>query len=416
MKQCKSKFLLLFICLVLPLSLTCDSIAGGSSPKTNNGFRIKPTLQVVTPNSVGVMWCTYNSDKGALVLSTTSSFKTKITQSISTYSTIHKMTVGGLKPSTRYYYQVKADGVTSNVGSFVTAPPKGSRIPFRFIVYGDSRRAPWYEDVVAKYGDNDDQLAVCQSMGSYSPNFLIHVGDYAVAGNDVDEIYNFFDVEKDLLANNPVLPTYGNHEFKGGPNEENTLFDSYLIPVTQPNASYSWYSYDYGNVHILVLNSGDGVFASDNYNLLAPGSAQYKFAEADLQKASADPNIDHIFVSMHVSLYSVANFGDNATLIKYVEPLFKTYRVKAVFVGHEHDYQHMEQGGIQYVLSGGCGSPVLDLPWKGDADDTNARLILYDDVLNYVIVDVNGNWVNCEARKVQGHGNSSSSVLEGFGL
>ncbi|MBF0119875.1 MAG: metallophosphoesterase [Desulfobacterales bacterium] len=397
------------------------NVYAGSKPPAPKGFRIYPTLQIVSPTSVGIMWATYNADKGVVTVSAANGMNPSIAPAISTYSTIHKIIVKGLKSNTRYYVQVKADGQTSNVGTFVTAPPKGSRVPIRFVVYGDTRTGHWAENLadsvgIAKYGDDDDHLAVCQSIMNQAPNFIIHVGDYAFSGVDMDKIYGFFNVERDLLSNVPLLPTYGNHEFKGGHNQENTYFSSYFIPVPVANGSFAWYSYDYANVHIITLNAGEGVFATDNFDLIKPGSPQYSFLEADLKKASTDPDIDHIFVSMHNPLYSVANFGDNKTLQNALEPLFRQYGVKAVFTGHEHDYQHTERYGIHHVLTGGGGSPILDLPWKGDQNDTEATLVKYDTILNYMLVDVNGHTLDCSTYKVQGNGSSASSVFERFNL
>ncbi|MFH2098747.1 MAG: metallophosphoesterase family protein [Pseudomonadota bacterium] len=412
MKASRIILLALLAAVALLLCAPGSALAGGSDPETC--FRIPPALQAVTQTSVGMMWETHNSDTGVIKLSVNSNMSGAITKNISSNIKRHEVRVTGLAANTLYYYTVKSDGETSAKGSFLTALPKGTRMPFRFMVYGDSREAPWYEDIVAKYGDNDDHLPCVVSMDYYAPDFLVHVGDFVYDGNDTDPIYNFFDVEKELLANNPLLATYGNHEFSGGSGSGNTLIDSWLIPA--PGGTFDHYSVNYGNVHILVINTGEGVWASDNFDLLKPGSTQYNFIVSDLAAAKADAGIDHIFVSMHAPPYSAANFGDNQTLINALEPLFKTYGVRAIFMGHEHDYQHMVHDGLHYILSGGCGSPIMDFPWKGDQDDTHANLIKYDDVLNYVIVDVSGSTVNFQARKVAGNGSSSSSVIESFTL
>jgi predicted phosphodiesterase len=409
------KKLIIGMTLFLFLASTTSIFAFGSDPDDQSGFKIKPTLQVVTPSSIGIMWKTYNSDTATIDISVNSNFSGAVTHSVATNAKTHKVTLSGLTASTRYYYRVFSDGAYNQTGSFVTALTKGSILPFRFIVYGDSRRAVWYEDIIAKYGDNDDHVPTLQSMMEKSPDFLLHVGDFVYSGTDMGEIYNFFDVEKDILANYALLSTYGNHEFKGGNTEANSYMDNYLIPAAN-SGKFDYYSYNYGNVHILVLNTGEGVWATDNYDLLKPGSTQWNWAKQDLESARADSDIEHIFVSLHAAPYSCANFGDNSKLIAYLESLMIENQVKIVFMGHEHDYQHLSKNNIHYVLSGGCGSSIMDFPWKGDQNDTSALLHKYDNVLNYVIVDIDGASINIEARKVQGNGNSSSSVLETFSL
>ncbi len=404
------------ILAVLAAALILPSLAlAGSNPPPPTGFKIKPNLQAVTQTSVGVMWETYNLATATVKISVNSNMTGAVTQSIAASGKRQRITLGGLAPNTVYYYQVVSDGETSPKGSFVTALPKGSRLPFRFGVYGDSRQATWYEDIVAKYGDNDDHLPVCISMNSYAPDFLIHVGDLVQDGNNTDQIYNFFSVEKELLASNPLIATYGNHEFSGGADTGNTKMDEFLIPLSGPNFAY--YSIVYGNIKLIVLNTGAGVWNTDNYDVIKTGSTQWNWLKGEITAGANDPDIDHIFLSMHVPPYSCANFGDNPTLITAITQVVEiTSKVKAVFMGHEHDYQRLQHDGVDYILSGGAGSPVLDLPWKGGADDTSAVFIKYDDCLNYVLVDVAGSTVHCEARKVQGNGNSSSSILESYNL
>lgn len=392
----------LLACFALLLSQAV--FAGGDDPET--GFRVFPFLQQVKTNSVGITFETHNSDSATIKVSLNSNMSGYIAHSAPT-GKIRKMTLSGLSTNTRYYYTVTSDGETSPVGSFVTALPKGSRLPFRFAVYGDTREAAWYEDIVASYGDNDDHLPVCQSMASKAPEFVLHVGDLGRDGTDMDDVINFFDVEKGLLRNHPIVPTYGNHEFSGGSGTGNTYFDSYLMSSGN-SGDFAYYSYNYGNVHILVINTGKYIDNDDSYDLLLPGTAQYEFIQTDLQNAAADSDIDHIFVSLHVPVHSASSWGDNPTLVNHLRPLFEQNGVKAVFEGHDHDYQHLEKNGIHYILSGGGGSPILQI----GSPSSDATIHKYEDVLNYVIVDVNGSSLVLEAYKVQGQGNSSSSLLE----
>ena len=390
--------------LVTAFILSSSAFAGGDDPET--GFRVYPFLQQLTTDSVGISFETHNSDSATLKVSVNSDMSNYVTHQISS-GKIRKMTLSGLSTNTRYYYTVTSDGATSPVGSFVTALPKGSRLPFRFAVYGDTREAAWYEDIVAAYGDNDDHLPVCQSMASKAPDFVLHVGDFALDGTDMDDVINFFDVEKDLLRNHPLVPTYGNHEFSGGSGTGNTYFDSYFMSSGN-SGDFAYYSYNYGNVHVLVINTGVHIDNNDSYDLLLPGTPQYNFIQSDLQNAAADSDIDHIFVSLHVPVHSASSWGDNPTLVNTLRPLFEQNGVKVVFEGHDHDYQHLEKNGIHYILSGGGGSPILKM---GDIS-SDATIHKYEDVLNYVIVDVNDTSLVLETYKVQGQGNSSSSLLE----
>ncbi|MEW5734715.1 MAG: metallophosphoesterase [Thermodesulfobacteriota bacterium] len=411
----KSRMTVIALVIAAFAFLPALALAGGDPPPPT-GFKVYPNLQGVAQNSIGMMWQTHNADKGKVKIAANSNMSGAVTYTMSVSQTRQKATISGLAANTVYYYQVVADGETSPKGSFVTSLPKGSRLPFRFIVYGDSRDSSWYEDIVSKYGDNDDHLPVCISMNNYAPDFLVHAGDLVRDGNDTDLIYNFFDVEKELLANNPVLPAYGNHEFSGGNGTGNTTLDSFLLPPPgSPNFAY--YSMVYGNVKIIVLNTGEGVFASDNFDIIKQGSTQWNWLYSQVASAAADADIDHIFITLHAPPFSCANFGDNTQVQNALNPVLAlTGKVKAVFMGHEHDYQHLKKNGMNYILSGGAGSSMMDYPWVGDQDDTSAQLIKYAEVLNYLIVDVSGSSIHCEARSVQGNGSSTSALLESFNL
>ncbi len=373
-------------------------------------FFVTPALQVATPNTIGVVWKTKTETTGKVQISVDEDLDCSVASDITELGKIHKVIVEGLEESTQYYYRVVSDDCASEIGSFSTALPKGSRDPFRFVVYGDTRTGPWYENLISIYGRNPDHLAVATSMLEMAPDFAVHVGDIVFDGTKVDKIHNFFKVETDLLANVPLLPAYGNHEFGNGSGQGATLMDNYLIPA--PGGTFSYYSYNWGNVHILVLNTGENASAISAFDIIKAGSEQQQWAEADLAAAAEDPDIDHIFVSLHAGIYSCGGFGDNAVLIESLVPLFLEYGVKAVFMGHDHNYQHQTKDGVHYLLTGGGGSPITIRSSHGSAAD----MVMFDDVLNYLKIDVNGEEVTIEARKVQGGGNSTSSVLETFEL
>ena len=378
------------------------------------GFNVLPAVQNIRPDSVDMVFESAHSATATLAISLQSNMAGATSTSIAA-GTIRKVRISNLTSGTRYYYQVATDGQTSPIGTFQASISDGSRVPFRFVAYGDSRLAAWYESILASYGNNNDHLAVVQSIGSYAPNFVLHIGDYALDGTDVGGIRNFFSVEKNFLISMPLLATYGNHEFSGGSGATNTKFVNYLTPP--PGApNFSYYSYNYGNIHFLVISTGQYSDHDDSFDLDAPGSAQYQFVQNDLAAAKANSSIDQIFVSFHVPPYSAANFGDNDHLGPWFEPLFIQAGVKAVFVAHEHDYQHLIHNGITYILTGGAGGPILDVLNCNCQAGTKATLVDYKGNLNYVIVDVNGKTANFQVRGVQGGGNSSSWLIEQFSL
>ena len=186
----------------------------------------------------------------------------------------------------------------------------------------------------------------------------------------------------------------GNHEdeeeeAKGGSKElKDSLLEHYNLPNT-------YYSFDYGNVHFLVLDTQlefsldvfkileeeekeyyddnvkddeskkpDGTYYATTlkdllakYNIKAEippyhllndevivediplQNDQYKFAVNDLEKANNNSSIDWIVVMFHKPIYSslTSHFQEYIMREKY-QPLFDKYAVDIVLQGHNHFY------------------------------------------------------------------------------
>jgi acid phosphatase type 7 len=69
----------------------------------------------------------------------------------------------------------------------------------------------------------------------------------------------------------------------------------YNLPKINPNQTNLWFSFDYGQVHIVHFSS------EHSYSL---GSQQYDYLEEDLKNARNNPNIEWIIVGVHRAFYS----------------------------------------------------------------------------------------------------------------
>ena len=101
---------------------------------------------------------------------------------------------------------------------------------------------------------------------------------------------------------------------------------------------------DHRAAGFLVLDSNAYSFALTD---------QTVWIEQQLQAARLDPEIKHIFVSMHHPPYSISLHGGQAELREAWTPLFEEYGVAAVFSGHDHVYSRAEKNGVHYFVSGG---------------------------------------------------------------
>ena len=92
-----------------------------------------------------------------------------------------------------------------------------------------------------------------------------------------------------------------------------------------------YYSFDYRNIHFLAISTEIPFLVN---------SAQYRFVNNDLSKASSDPNIDWIVVYYHRQMYTIPSTHSAIALLRSTyHPLFEQYGVDLVIQGHNHNYQ-----------------------------------------------------------------------------
>lgn len=168
--------------------------------------------------------------------------------------------LNGLKPATRYYYQI-SDGATpsSLIGSsFMTAP--AGRAPFTFTSYGDlatptghlsSSGHSWRES-------SDNAYYAVGAVEAATPLFHLLNGDLCYANlntNNQPGVWRDFgnNVQRSA-ANRPWMPCLGNHEQEfGADNQDGT-------PNAAGNGGWNG-PYGYGNFqtrHVRHLRRGPG--------------------------------------------------------------------------------------------------------------------------------------------------------------
>src|SRR5579872_1678551 len=281
---------------------------------------------------------------------------------------VEQTTLTGLKPNTRYEYNVT--GSPAGQGSFKTAAT--TEDAYRFVVFGDTRTRP------------DVHRKVIETLVKHGiPDFVLHSGDLVADGSDSSLWPIFFDIEKELLRQTTFFPALGNHE-----RNARYFFDFF-------QASSPYYSFNWGNGHFIVLNS-DVPNAEHSPRLREMfWTEQVKWLEEDLQ---ANQKADFRFVMAHHPPFTAVTSrqGNNAHMAALV-PMFEKYHVNAAFFGHDHNYQHYLKNGIHYVVTGGGGAPLYDV-------DTPPAGITkkVEKIENFVSVSVEGKTAKVEAIDING--------------
>ncbi|HEX8253140.1 MAG TPA: fibronectin type III domain-containing protein, partial [Thermoanaerobaculia bacterium] len=293
-----------------------------------------PYLQLGTPTSVVVRWRTdlptesrvrYGTAPGALT-----SFKDN-----GTVTTDHSVTLTGLSPFTKYYYAIGTPTATiagDSTYTFYTAPEVGTAVPTQIWVLGDSGTG----DSSARAVRN----AYYNFAGSNSTNLWLMLGDNAYDyGTDAEYQLGVFDMYPEMLRSSVLWPTIGNHDTAGSYVYSPSIpyYDIFTLPTRGEaggvaSGSESYYSFDYGNIHFVCLDS----MTSDR----STTGPMLTWLRNDLASTSQP----WIIAFWHHPPYSKGGH-DSDVVTPLIEmrtnalPILEEAGVDLVLAGHSHSYE-----------------------------------------------------------------------------
>lgn len=334
-----------------------------------------PYLQVATPNSVIVRWRTdVACDARVNFDQSPSTFYYTSTSPV--WSTEHEVVVSGLSPWNTYYYNIGTNN-TVLFGDpdmyFRTNPTAGSTGPFRFWVIGDAGEVSTEQRLVrdAYYNYN----------GTPHADAWIMLGDNAYDGGMDNEYQNavFDNMYDQLLMNTPLFPAPGNHDYNNHIpfSPPPAYYDIFTLPVAGesggvPSGTEKYYSWDYGNVHFISLDSYD-----ENRDSTA---AMANWLKADLIAANWQTFI--VAYWHHPPYTKGTHDSDNPLFYDFemvdmreqILPILENYGVDLVLCGHSHVYErsplidgHYGNSGSfnqSHVIDGTSGDYTLGCPYR----------------------------------------------------
>lgn len=280
---------------------------------------------------------------------------------VTTY--IHTAAVSDLKPGTAYEYRVGAGDKRSSWQSFHTAQGHD----FKALIFPDSQSSDysvWAATAQPAWQRNQDA------------QFFINMGDLVDNGQDHYQWNAWFDVVGDMIARIPVVPLLGNHETYDK-DWKVRMPEAYLhlfaLPrIDREKYQNQFYSFDYGDVHFVVLNTQSQELADFEPSLDEDEVAWFK---EDMAKTTKKWKI----VLMHKDplQYGFANrpqpreegFSPEGRLWM---PLFDQYGVDAVLSAHLHTYRdrghirnfQRDESGPLYLITGVAGNVQYPGLWK----------------------------------------------------
>ena len=188
--------------------------------------------------------------------------------------------------------------------------------------------------------------------GEREADLMLMLGDNAyIDGTDAEYQAAVFDTYPDQLRRLPLWPTIGNHDARSsdGVNEVGPYFDMFTLPKQgecggQPSGTEAYYSFDYGDVHFVCLDSA----TIDTSHAMT----MYAWLLADLASTDKDWTIAY----WHHPPYSRGSHNSDfeGALIgmrQFFVPVLENFGIDLVLSGHSHSYERSMLIKEHYGLS-----------------------------------------------------------------
>jgi 3',5'-cyclic AMP phosphodiesterase CpdA len=345
-------------------------------------FARRPYLQHTTSTSQQLVWVSATGASSVALVSASDGTEVTTTPPVRDGSA-HLLAgqsqwtsdLGELAPDTTYCYEIRDDGAATTRAGFSTPPAAGAGGRVRILAFGDSGSA------------THDQAALLEQMRTVDFDLMLHTGDIAYqTGTRAELQQNFFDSYADLLADHPMFPASGNHDYE---TEDAAPFrEAFRLPENGgPEGLERWYSFDWGDVHFVALDT----------ERIGPVQAQW--LDDDLGRNSLPWTI----VYGHRPPFSSGSHGSDGNFRTHFLPVIEKHHVPLVLTGHDHHYERSTpQNGVVHVVTGGGGRGVREVGWSSfTAFDTA--------VIHFVYITIEGDQLALHA--IDGLGQEFDSLV-----
>lgn len=237
--------------------------------------------------------------------------------------TQHTVRLSGLQPGAKYAYRVgsAARGWWSDWAT-LEAPDGGNEVTFFHMSDPQSQNEKQYTEGWAN--------VVSKAFELYpDAKFIAGSGDLVDYGMNNHQWQWMFDTASANLMSTYLMPATGNHEEK----DDFSTVSNFILPNVpdQDTTGGVYYSFDYNNVHVAVLNTND---LSDS-DALSDG--QVNWLKQDMQASAAQWKI----VMLHKALYSNGSHYDDDDVVAMrgqLGKLMPQLDIDLVLQGHDHVY------------------------------------------------------------------------------
>lgn len=365
-------------------------------------------------------------------------------------------TATGLSPATKYDYRVGLPGSWSPWHTFGTA--SSTQDAFTFLYFGD-----------AQVGLGSTWPRVVQAAETKAPEAAgsIHAGDLINNADDDSQWRDWFAGMTRSAATSNVLAAPGNHEYLGdrlltawkatfeyprnqptratigsladravGSDQVARQYAAYFDHFAVLAAETVYYT-DYQGVRFVTLNTTreqeflrpDGLPAcwDPDCPSSGPGDLWIEFQAAWLERVLAQNPGTWSVVAFHQPVYSSSVGRDEAKVREHLVPVFESYGVDLVLMGHDHVYSRgykdtsatstpgLTSGPMYVTANAGAQYFPLEADPKKNVWTTNGatQVRTGQGVTTYQTVDVTGSTLRYRSWLVEKGRTATTSLPEG---
>ena len=293
-----------------------------------------PFIQMPYSNQMTVAWRTDALTDSAVDYGLTPSYEAG-TASDPALVRAHAVHIPGLLENTNYYYRVRSGGVTLSEGNFFRTP-RTPATPFKFAIIGDfGQGTAGMTNVAARVNLTDFDLFLTVGDNLYpdgQPGFF--------------DPY-WFSLYQSTMKRVPTMPVLGNHDVLSTNGQ--WMLDYFYLPTNGPSSQIERnYSFDYGNVHFVAVDSNPF-----DLNQTAAINAIKTWLSNDLAATSQPWKL----VYLHHPAYS--SNRENLGVKTHVMPIIDNAGVDVVFFGHDHYYERINAfNGVHHIVTGDAGASL----------------------------------------------------------
>jgi tartrate-resistant acid phosphatase type 5 len=243
------------------------------------------------------------------------------------------------------------------------------------------------------FDQHDVRLIITAGDNIYAGNRILGLPAGAQGDEDDDWFFTFFQPYRYMINRVPVYPCIGNHdsaETEDRDDRDQLLDNLYLrerIASDEASGRASldpglFYRFRYGrDVEFICLDTSKEDFFRGKRLFEYP--KHWEWIEQTFQP---DPSVRWRVPFCHHPPFSAGPKHHNTDGMERLLPLFARGVVRAVFSGHQHNFQHARHAGIDYFVTG-AGSKVQ----KGAPDDfKGGHTVSWSDNAHFLLVSIDG--------------------------